>query len=320
MGLEKDDPVLMIKDKRPGFELDYLHRPHEGLAADMGVTGGKSAMYEHKDLANMITARAVKWLNNAPKDKPWFLYLAHRNIHGPMIPDPRYKGKSAIGRRGDFLMEFDDSIGKILKTLENNGLKENTLVIFSSDNGGVHKYTPIDYVEDNGHKLNGVLRGQKTGVYEGGHRVPMMARWPGHIKPGTTCNEMIALTDVLATFADFFETDIPENSAEDSFSFLGPMFDRKDRQVRRTSMVNDSFTGLLSMRRGPWKYIDGQGGGGAKEPEEVNPDLPAGQLYNLEEDIRESKNLYKEKPELVKELKALLEHSKKDGRTAPVKR
>ena len=177
----------------------------------------------------MITTRAVKWLNEAPKDKPWFLYLPHRNIHGPLIPDPRYKGKSAIGKRGDFLMEFDDSIGKVLETLEKNGFKENTLVIFSSDNGGVLDYRPIDYPEDHGHKLNGPLRGQKTTVYEGGHRVPMMARWPGHIGAGTTCNELIALTDVMATFADFFRVDLPANGAEDSFSFLGPLFNQTDR-------------------------------------------------------------------------------------------
>jgi arylsulfatase A len=320
LGLSKDDPIRMTPDKRPGFELDYLHRPRSGLAAALGAEGGESAKYEHENLATMLTKRAVQWLDEAPRHKPFFLYLAHRNIHGPMIPDPSYKGKSDIGARGDFLMEMDDSVGEVLEAIKRNGFLENTLVIFTSDNGGVYKYEPIEYVEDHGHQLNGPLRGQKTFVYEGGHRVPMLARWPGHIEPGSKSDAMIALTDVVATFADYFGVKLPKNAAEDSFSFLGPLLDQKDQQIRRTAMVNDSFTGMLSIRQGPWKLIEGQGGGGAKSSTTVDPELPPAQLYHLENDLKESENLYESSPAKVKELRALLNKYHSEGRSAPAVR
>lgn len=320
LGLEKNDPVRITPDKREGFELDYLNRPRSGLAANLGVEGGTNAMYEHEELCNMLTHRAVEWLDNAPQDQPWFLYLAHRNIHGPHIPDPRFKGKSEIGERGDFLLEFDDSIKQVLGALERNGMKENTLVIFVSDNGGVYKYSPIDYPEDNGHRLNGPLRGQKTTVYEGGHRVPMVARWPGRIPAGSESDAMVALTDVMATFADFFGEDLPVNAAEDSFSFLGPLLAQQDRQVRRTAMVNDSYRELLSIRQGPWKLIDGQGGGGARAPKLPNKKKPPKQLYHLGSDLAERHNQFKKNPKKVRELKALLQRYKREGRSAPVNR
>ncbi len=320
LGLEKSDPVRITPDKRPGFELDYLNRPRSGLAAALGVEGGANAMYEHEELCNMLTSRAVGWLNTVPRDKPWFLYMAHRNIHGPLIPDPRFVGKSEIGKRGDFLMEFDESVGRVLDTLERNGMRDDTLVIFASDNGGIFQYRPIDYPEDHGHRLNGPLRGQKTTVYEGGHRVPMLARWPGVIPAGSRNNAMIALTDLLATFADFFGKPLPANAGEDSFSFLGPLLEQADRQPRRTAMVNDSYRELLSIRKGPWKYIDGQGGGGARAPEQVNKDLPPGQLYHLGQDIAEKNNLFKNHPGKVRELKSLLGKYQREGRSAPVNR
>jgi arylsulfatase A len=251
LGLDPNDPIRMIPDARPGFELDYLHRPRAGLAAALRVEGGKQATYKHENLSNRLTERAVNWLENVRKDQPFFLYLAHRNIHGPLRPDPRFAGTNEIGKRGDFILELDHSIGEVLQAIEQNGLKDNTLVIFTSDNGGIHKYEPIDHAEDNGHFINGSLRGQKTSVYEGGQRVPMMARWPGHIQPGQTNDELIALTDVIATFADFFQVSLAPDAAEDSFSFLGSLLSKPDQQIRRTTLVNDSFTGLLSIREGP---------------------------------------------------------------------
>jgi len=252
--------------------------------------------------------------------KPFFLYLAHRNIHGPLIPDPKYNKRSKIGKRGDFLMEFDDSVGSVLDALDRRGLKDNTIVVFTSDNGGVHKYEPLDYPVDNGHYLNGPLRGQKTTVYEGGHRVPMIVRWPGKIQPQTKSDALVALTDMLATFADFFGITLPANAGEDSFSALGPIMGQPDRQIRRTAMVNDSYVTVLSIRENNWKLILSQNGAGSNDSTEFDPQKPLFQLYDLDNDIGERVNLFNEHPEIVHRLHSLLEQYRSSGRSAPVER
>ena len=319
LGLEKDDPVRITPDPRKGFELDYLHRPRSGAAA-LGVEGGTKAMYEHEELSNMITARAVNWLNDVSAEKPFFLYLAHRNIHGPMIPDPRFEGKSEIGKRGDFLMEFDHSIGQVLDALDQKGLTENTIILFASDNGGIARHEPTDYAEDHGHFVNGPLRGQKTTVYEGGNRVPLMISWPGRIPAGSKSNALVALTDMLATFADFFEVELSANSGEDSFSFLASLLNRKSTQVQRTNMVNDSYIGLLSIRRDNWKLITGQGGGGIRSETLDLSGEPPVQLYDLATDLKEQNNVYEEHPGMVEDLSKLLLEIQDQNRSAPVQR
>lgn len=315
LGLEKDDPVFITPDPREGFELDYLHRPRSGLAANLGQKGGEAARYEHDELATLLTERTVQYLDEYKEEKPFFLYFAHRNIHGPLIPAPRFKDTSEIGVYGDFLNELDWSIGEVLKALERNGFGENTLVIFSSDNGGVLQYKPIDYPEVEGHRINGPYRGQKTTAYEGGVRVPLIARWPGKIPAGTEDGSLVALTDTMATFAEFFDKDLPEDAAEDSFSFYGPLFDGKQETPRRESLVMDSYRGMMAIRKGPWKLILGQTGGGARYRTDVDPDKPAGQLFNLDREQREWVNLYRKQPEVVAELTTLFEQIRDSGRS-----
>jgi len=214
LGLDPKDPIRITPDPRPGYELDYLHRPRLGGAARLGQAGGEATRYQHEELCDMLTARAVKWLDEYEPDKPFFLYLAHRNIHGPLKPAKRFLRSSEIGIYGDFLNEFDRSIGQVLNALDRNDLTKNTLVLFSSDNGGIFQYRPIDHPDIKGHHINGPLRGQKTSVYEGGVRVPLLARWPGHIAPGRVDDSsLVALTDMLATFAEFFGKTLPRNTA-----------------------------------------------------------------------------------------------------------
>ncbi len=315
INLDPSDPVRITPDKRPGFELDYLHRPRSGLAAALGQEGGESARYEHDELSDLLTKRAVGWLDDYEEEAPFFLYLAHRNIHGPLIPAPRFNGTSEIGKYGDFLNEFDASIGEVLDALKRNGFAEDTLVLFSSDNGGVLEYRPIDYAAVEGHSINGPLRGQKTTVYEGGVRVPFIAWWPGKIPAGTVDHSMIALTDVMATFADFFDEELPDNAAEDSFSFLGPLLATDQEAPRRESIIVDSYRGMMGIRRGPWKLIMGQTGGGARYREDVDPDKPAGQLFNLDQELREWVSLYGKNPEKVTALTAEFEQIRDAGRS-----
>ena len=322
LGLEADDPIRMLPDKRPGFEKNYLERPRLGLAAALGVSGGKAARYEHENLAIMLTDRAVRWIREQSSEQPFFLYLAHRNIHGPLRPNPRFRGKSEIGVYGDFLLELDWSVGEVLNTLDEQGLADNTLVIFTSDNGAIQTYREIvDSAEIQGHKINGLLRGQKTDAYEGGCRVPLLARWPGRIPPGTNSDALVALTDLLATFADYFEVSLPENAGEDSFSFLGAMLGHKPRQVVREALVTDSFRAVMAIRRGDWKLILSQNGGGvATHDLPVDPEKPVAQLYELDRDVGESTNLYEKYPDRVRSLTELLATYQKTGRSAPVDR
>lgn len=318
LGLSSDDPIRIIPDKRPDYEKDYLHRPRNGATAALGVEGGKSARYKHEDLAMMLTKRAVDWLGEQSGEKPFFLYMAHRNIHGPLRPNKRFKGKSEIGTYGDFIQELDWSVGEVLDALDKNGLAKDTLVFFSSDNGGVVRYKPTDSASINGHKVNGPLRGQKTDAYEGGHRVPLIARWPGVISANTEDSSLIALTDMLATFADYFGVQLSEDAGEDSFSFLGALLDQRPRQVTRKAIVNDSYWGVFAIRRGDWKLILSQHGGGAgSQTIAHDPGKPAGQLYNLRRDLAESVNEYDKHPEIVKSLSNLLDRYKQTGRSTP---
>jgi arylsulfatase A len=321
LGLSSDDPIRILPDKRPGYEKDYLHRPRLGTTTALGVEGGNSARYKHEDLAVMLTKRTVGWLGEQSAEQPFFLYMAHRNIHGPLRPNKRFKGKSEIGTYGDFIRELDWSVGEVLRALDEKGLAKNTLVLFSSDNGGVVRYKPTDSASIKGHKVNGPLRGQKTDAYEGGHRVPLIARWPGVIPARTEDSSLIALTDMLATFADFFGVELSDDAGEDSYSFLDALLDRKPRQATRKAIVNDSYCGVFAIRRGDWKLILSQHGGGAGSQEIAHdPNKPAGQLYHLGRDLAESNNEYDKHPEIVESLSNLLVQYKRSGRSAPKRR
>ncbi|WP_197138057.1 sulfatase family protein [Crateriforma conspicua] len=313
--LDSNQPLKITPDKRPGFEKDYLRRPRSGLAAALGQSGPEAMFYEHEDLCDMLTQRTVRWIDEYESDQPFFLYVAHRNIHGPMIPSERFKGKNEIGARGDFIAEMDWSVGQIVDALQRKDIFDETLFILTSDNGGTFKYRPIDYPEDHGHRINGPLRGQKTTVYEGGHRVPFIARWPKSIEAGSTNHEMIALTDLLATFSDYFNVELPSDAGEDSFSMLAALLDAPSTRLKRTVLVNDSFTALFSIRQGPWKLILGQNGGGAGDSAEIDPNQSPVQLYNLDEDLGETKNLAEQHPDKVAHLITLLEQIRRSGRS-----
>ena len=319
LNLSPGDPITIIPDTRLPFYTNYLKRPRTvSKNPRLDSKGGISALYKHEDLSNRLTDRTVRYLEEVEADNPFFLYVCHRNIHGPLIPDPKFNNTSEIGKRGDFINEYDASVGRILEALDEKGLRDSTLVLFSSDNGGVIRYEPIDYAQDQGHFINGPLRGQKGTAYEGGNRVPFLARWPGKIVAGTESSTVIALQDLIATFADLFEEKLPVDSAEDSFSFLPALLDLEPRQAHRKILLNDSSSGIIAIRKGPWKLIPSYHGGRARGP--YDGSQPIGQLFHIENDLRESSNLYEEHPEIVAELTRLLNRVKNGNRTAPTER
>jgi arylsulfatase A len=261
---------------------------------------------------------------------PFFLYLPLSAPHLPIVPSEMYLGKSEAGKYGDFVTEVDDFVGKIMDSLEETGQKDNTIIFFSSDNGGLWHYwnnqetgnnacivtERAKYLKTYGHQSNKDWRGTKADIWEGGHRVPFIACWPGRIKAGSVSKQLICLTDMVATFAAIVDKQLPDNAGEDSYNML-PALLGKSRLPLRESLVSHSLSGMFSIRRGEWKLILGKGSGGFSQP--LHPELlkkePEGQLYNLKDDPSENINLYLDKPEIVDQLMALLEIYKTNGRS-----
>jgi arylsulfatase A len=258
--------------------------------------------------------------------KPFFLYHAAQAVHLPSFAAPQFRGKSGAGPHGDFIHQLDWVVGELIGTLEKLGVADNTLVIFTSDNGP-EVDSVIHMRADHGHDGARPWRGIKRDSWEGGHRVPFLVRWPARVKPGTTSAQLTSLTDVMATLAAISGAKLPDTAAEDSFNLLPVLRGEADAPIR-PYLLTQAFAGArtLSIRRGPWKYLDHRGSGGNRYENnhglkpfmlpETAPDAP-GQLYNLDEDPGETRNLHAERPDMVKELKALLEESKASGRSAP---
>ncbi len=264
-------------------------------------------------------------VRNSP-GKPFFLYHAAQAVHQPSFPGKRFKGKTKAGPHGDFIFEFDSIVGELLKTLDRLKLSSNTLVIITSDNGP-ETTAVINTRKDFNHDGARPWRGMKRDDWDGGHRVPFLVRWPGRVKPGTTSDQLLSLTDVMSTVAAIIGSEIPNNAAEDSFNMLPALLGRVQSPIR-PYMLEQAFGGArwLSIRQGSWKYLDHQGSGGNNygiaelKPfalKDTAPQAP-GQLYDLSEDPGEMTNLYFERPDIVKELKGKLDQSKQAGRSAPL--
>jgi arylsulfatase A len=300
--LESGDPVRIVPDPHPEFFTEYLRRSRVSNPR-LRVQGGASTKYLSEDLAIELTQKAVEFIER-DHDRPFFLYFAHRNVHGPLDPHPRFKGSSPIGEYGDFIHELDWSVGEVLAALDRKQLTNDTLVIFSSDNGATENHRPTLFVNYNGHLANGILRGQKTELYEGGHRVPFIARWPARIAAGRTCSHLIALTDMLATCADLADVEVPNGASPDGVSCESSLLRGDAAESARRTLVHDSMmAAMYAVRHDEWKFILGQGGGGmGGQSEPFDFYGPPGQLFNLREDPAEQRNLYAHRPDVVNEL------------------
>ncbi|MBM3971122.1 MAG: arylsulfatase [Planctomycetes bacterium] len=256
--------------------------------------------------------RAAQFINeNAKNDAPFFLYLPLTSPHTPLAVNAEWKDKSRLNLFADFVMETDAVIGRVLDALEKSGAADNTLVLFTSDNGCA-PYIGVKELEQMGHYPSGPLRGYKADAWEGGHRVPFIARWPGVVKPGSLCGQLVCQADFLRTFADILGAKLPDNAGEDSFSLL-PLLKGDDKPIRENA-VSASAQGLPAVRSGTWKYIPGPGSGGWGQGGDQSQPV---QLYNLADDPGESKNLAAALPEKVAAMKTLHEKLITDGRSTP---
>ncbi|QEG02399.1 Arylsulfatase [Stieleria maiorica] len=308
----------------------YVRNQHVvGLRSDRSISVGKSPygrdfmgidapqrVDEH--VMDELTTEAVDWLENQSAEQPFFLYFATVAIHFPYTPSDKTKGDSGIGLYGDWIHELDLSVGRILDTLERMNVTDDTLVIFTSDNGGVlmtEGPRPEAEAYRAGFRCNGDWRGRKHSIYEGGFRVPFLVRWPGRVQPGTVCDETINLVDTYATLAALVDLPIraEEDLAEDSFNVLPAILDSSYEEPLRPSMLVHSPNGNFAIRSGAWKYIEGKPSPTLKrtpQRDELHP-----QLYNLRDDPGEENNLIDKHPDVAERLAGLLEKHRVDGRS-----
>ncbi len=279
-----------------------------------GPTGSD---FKHAEVLPHLTVKSIQYINQQAKTgQPFFLYFALPAPHTPILPSSGFIGKSNTNFYGDFVLQVDDVVRKVTDAVEKNGIAGNTIIIFTSDNG-CSPAADFDELAKAGHDPSYIYRGYKADIYEGGHRVPFVVRWPQKVKPGQISDEIICTTDLMATVADILDFPMPENAAEDSYSFLPVLTGENYKGSIREAIVNHSIDGRFAIRQGGWKLVlwPGSGGWSAPRTDEEMRGLPKYQLFNLEDDPSEENNLVGEYPDKVKELKELLSSYIKNGRS-----
>ena len=247
-----------------------------------------------------LAKRACEFIRtSAAQSQPFFLYLAVTSPHTPLAVNREWQGRSGLNAYADYVMETDAVVGEVLRTLDDAAIAENTLVVFTSDNGCA-PYVGIEELAEHGHFPNWPYRGFKTDIWEGGHRVPFIVRWPGVVVAGGICTALVQQVDTMATIAGLLHIELPPNVGEDSFSYA-PLLTGTEKTVRKTA-VNQSIKGLFAVRRGPWKLVFGAGSGGWAK----GTDTQRQQLYHVDNDPAEELNLVGKHPELVAELTSIL--------------
>ena len=289
------------------------------------------------EVLDKLTEEASKFITqSAGGNKPFFLYMPLTGPHKPTQPHARFKGKTKLSEYGDFVHQVDWTVGQVLKSIDDSGARDDTLVIFTSDNGSyMRRYDEADkedhtdsaniqaYRAEN-HRANGILRGTKADIWEAGHRVPMFVRWPRHIKAGEKLNKIVCLTDIYATLAQVTEQQLSENEAEDSISVIptveantNSMVKWRPRGIRPSRgvpVIHHSVSGMFAIRDGDWKLVAGNGSGGREAPR-GKPDEGPFQLFNLKDDLSEKKNVADQHPDVVERLTKRLMELREAGRS-----
>jgi arylsulfatase A-like enzyme len=327
IGLESQDPLVVSFAQKIGAEPTGKENPElltmrpshghdmtivNGISRIGYMSGGKSARWKDEDIADVLTKRAVKFIDDN-KTKPFFLYFATHDIHVPRVAHPRFAGKTGMGPRGDVIVQLDWCVGELMAALKRNHLDTNTLVIFTSDNGPVvddgYQDDAVKKLGD--HKPAGPLRGGKYSNFEGGTRVPMIARWPGRVKTGVSA-AVVSHIDFMASFAELTGQKLGDDAGPDTLNHLPALLG--DSQKGREVLIEHA--GALAIRKDNWKYIEP--GRGARVSQNTGTELgnaPEPQLYDLANDPAEKKNLATEQPDRAKELSALLQKIRADGRS-----
>ncbi len=296
---------------------DYFHGNHHAGHMDTIIENGKviERLDEIKNLPR-LTEKSVAYINERAKspEQPFFLYVPLGSPHAPILPTKEWQGKSGLGAHADFVMQTDATVGAIMDALETNGFVDNTLVIFTSDNG-TSKGAGIPALRKQGHHVSAHYRGSKADLWDGGHRVPFIVRWPSKIVAGSSCDQVITLVDFFATASEITGEKSP-NMAEDSVSFL-PALSGKPIKSTRKGVIHHSISGHFAYRQGKWKLLLAKASGGWTSPKEnqAAADAPRAQLYDMEKDPSEQNNLYLSHPEVAEKLLADLTSDIQRGRS-----
>jgi arylsulfatase A-like enzyme len=303
-------PFVWIKDRRvteiPSATKTWLR------------TGPAGPKFEAVDVMPSVIDQTIAFIEGQKKAdaaKPFFAYVPLNAPHTPIVPTKEFQGSSGINPYADFVKQVDHDVGRLLAALDKQGLAENTLVIFTSDNG-CSPAANIGELQKVGHEPSHVFRGHKADLYEGGHRVPFLVRWPAKVKPGVS-DALVGQIDFLATFAEITGAAVPATMGEDSVSFLPVL--RGEKPTVRQGIVSQSINGSFAFRDGPWKLClsAGSGGWSSPKPGPEEAGLPPVQLYDLSKDPGERKNLQAQFPERVAAMKAELEKLIARGRSTP---
>lgn len=297
---------------------DKVKTPPNHITQDTGKRfwrkGPTAPDFDHEQVLPELVNKALSWIDEWA-GQPFFIYFPLPAPHTPILPTAEFKGKSGIGDYGDFVLMCDDVVGQIRRKLEELGLTDNTILIFTSDNG-CSPMADFQELASHGHHPSYVFRGYKADIYEGGHRIPLVVSWPDKIKPGSKSNQPICLVDLMATLAQIVGISLPDNAGEDSVSNLPIWLGTADKPIR-DAVVHHSINGSFSIRKGKWKLelCPGSGGWSEPRPGEESPDAPRVQLYDLDDDISERRNRADEYPQLVAEMTRLLIRYIADGRS-----
>lgn len=318
VGLDPDDPIEIRYDKPVGnwptgrehpelLSLKSLSGHDQTIVNGIGrigyMTGGTAALWKDEEMAEVITDKAVDFIRKN-KANPFFLYFASHNIHEPRAPGSKFKGSSECGVYGDVIQELDWSVGEVLKSLDELGIRNNTLVVFLSDNGPMvaEGYDDGGFENLNGHKPAGVLRGEKYSLYEGGTRTPFIVSWPAKIKPSIS-DAPLSFIDLFASFANLLEYKLPKTAAPDSRNALQFLLGKAKNSGYNEVFVQDNG-GNVAVRSGKWKFI----------PKKSTESGSSDELYDLSNDISEKQNIAEKNPKLVLEFnKRILEIKKGKG-------
>ena len=333
MGLTPDDPFV--------YGTNAATQPYPEKMGLNQIGGAKAAhaLYQDEKVGTILKNKAVEWMKKQ-KEKPFFLYYATTNIHHPFTPAPQFKGTSKAGRYGDFMHELDWIVGEVLNTLKEQGVEDNTLVIFTSDNGGMLNQGGQEAWKL-GHQLNGELLGFKFDAWEGGHRIPFIVKWPGKVQASTLSDVLISNVDLMRTLAEIVQQPLTLKDAKDSYNFLPALLGSK-KEIRNELVISPWSESHISLRKGKWMYIGAKKNGGFngqkigshslggpaahKLTNQVNSEIEDGklkntaaqeQLYDLEIDPFQKKNSYHTYPDIVAEMKAELNKIINSERTAP---
>jgi len=293
------------------------------VPTEMTNEGGRRGLtakdFKAVDVLPTLAGKAVKYIEeNAGKASPFFIYMPLNSPHTPIVPSKEWMGKSGLGNYGDFVMETDWAVGEVMKALERKGIADNTLLIFTSDNG-CSPAAGITKLEEQGHHPNYIFRGHKADIWDGGHRIPFICRWPAGIKAGSKSDQLTCLVDLMATSAEIVGAKLPDNAGEDSVSMLPALRGTADKPLRE-AVVHHSIAGKFSIRQGNWKLELCPGSGGWSkpgDPEALSQGLPEFQLYDMSGDVCEKVNVQDKHADVVERLTKLIEKYVADGRSTP---